>query len=51
MGCRPVASLDHFTAETLGNAELVQEEHVGDGKIVKVSCLVFKTQQCGILSL
>lgn len=37
VGCKPVASLDHFLPEALGNAELVQEEHVGDGKIVKIT--------------
>ena len=36
LGCRPVASLDHFVPETLGSAELVQEEQVGSSKIVKV---------------
>lgn len=29
LGCRPIASLDHFTAENLSNAELVEEVGVG----------------------
>ena len=28
LGCSPVASLDHFTADKLGRAELVQDEMV-----------------------
>lgn len=37
IGCRPVASVDHFTPETLGTAELVEEIETADGKVVKVS--------------
>ncbi|XP_065183614.1 T-complex protein 1 subunit delta-like [Sycon ciliatum] len=37
IGCRPVASLDHFTAETLGHADLVEEVAAGDGRILKVT--------------
>lgn len=36
LGCRPVASVDHFTPETLGTAELVEEVETADGKVVKV---------------
>lgn len=36
LGCRPIASLDHFVAESLGSAELVEEiDTDGSGKIVK----------------
>lgn len=38
LGCRPVASVDHFTAETLGTADLVEEIHTGsEGKVIKVT--------------
>merc|ERR1711976_617086 len=36
-GCRPAASLDHFTAETLGSADLAEEVQTGDSKVVKVT--------------
>lgn len=36
LGCRPIASLDHFVAESLGSAELVEEiDTEGSGKLVK----------------
>ena len=37
VGCRPVASLDHFVPEHLGNAALVEEVPMGASKVVKVS--------------
>merc|ERR1712002_1226384 len=37
LGCRPVASLDHFTAESLGAAECVQELDSSSGKYVKIT--------------
>lgn len=37
LGCRPIASVDHFQAEMLGSAELVEEVPTGDSKIVKVT--------------
>lgn len=37
LACRPIASLDHFSAEMLGTAELVEEVQCGTGKIVKIS--------------
>jgi len=40
IGCRPIASLDHFTPEMLGSAELVEEVQTGDSKIVKVTGIV-----------
>uniref|UniRef100_T1JB12 T-complex protein 1 subunit delta n=1 Tax=Strigamia maritima TaxID=126957 RepID=T1JB12_STRMM len=37
LGCRPVASIDHFTPETLGSAELVEEIGGNGSKMVKVT--------------
>ncbi|XP_075554736.1 chaperonin containing TCP1 subunit 4 [Dermacentor variabilis] len=37
LGCRPIASLDHFTAEALGSAELVEEVTTGSAKFVRVT--------------
>ena len=36
LGCRPIASLDHFQSEMLGSAELVEEVQTGDSKLIKV---------------
>lgn len=36
LGCRPIASLDHFLPEAFGTADLVEEIHTGASKIVKV---------------
>merc|ERR1712001_757746 len=37
IGCRPIASLDHFTAENMASAELVEEVQTGSSKCVKAS--------------
>jgi T-complex protein 1 subunit delta len=37
VGCKPIASLDHFTPEMLGHAESVETASTGDGKIVKIT--------------
>lgn len=37
LGCRPAASLDHFTPEVLGSADLVEEMQTGGSKIVTVT--------------
>ncbi|XP_064485087.1 T-complex protein 1 subunit delta-like [Ornithodoros turicata] len=37
LGCRPVASLDHFTADTLGSADLAEEITTGSAKYIKVT--------------
>ncbi|XP_037928423.1 T-complex protein 1 subunit delta [Teleopsis dalmanni] len=37
LNCRPIASLDHFVAENLVNAELVEEVPCGSSKFVKVT--------------
>ena len=36
IGCRPAASVDHFTSDTLGYADLVEEQAAGDSRVVKV---------------
>ena len=36
LGCRPVASLDHFLPEHLGFSQLVEEVSTGTSKVVKV---------------
>jgi len=38
LGCRPIASLDHFLPEHLASAELVEEVQTGSSKFVKVRC-------------
>ncbi|CAN0401250.1 unnamed protein product [Lampetra fluviatilis] len=37
IGTKPIASVDHFTAEMLASAELVEEVSVGSSKVVKVT--------------
>lgn len=37
LGCRPIASLDHFTAENLVNADLCEEVGVGGNRMVKIT--------------
>ena len=37
LSCKPIASLDHFTGDMLGSAELVEEVQTGGSKLVKVS--------------
>merc|ERR550532_2869419 len=37
IGCAPVASLDHFTADKLASAELVEEASTGSSKVVKIT--------------
>ncbi|XP_046739828.1 T-complex protein 1 subunit delta [Diprion similis] len=37
LGCRPIASLDHFTPENLVNAELCEEVQTGSSKFVKIT--------------
>lgn len=37
LGCRPIASLDHFLPEHLASAELVEEVQTGSSKFVKVT--------------
>eukprot|EP00271_Cylindrocystis_brebissonii_P010296 TRINITY_DN26455_c0_g1_i1.p1 TRINITY_DN26455_c0_g1~~TRINITY_DN26455_c0_g1_i1.p1 ORF type:complete len:529 (-),score=124.83 TRINITY_DN26455_c0_g1_i1:150-1736(-) len=37
LNCLPMANIEHFKAEKLGHADLVEEVPVGDGKMVKVT--------------
>ncbi|CAF0858075.1 unnamed protein product [Didymodactylos carnosus] len=37
LGCKPIASLDHFQQDMLGTAELVEELSCGNDKIVKIT--------------
>ncbi|XP_076680364.1 chaperonin containing TCP1 subunit 4 [Andrena cerasifolii] len=37
LACRPIASLDHFVAENLVNAELCEEVQTGNSKFVKIT--------------
>lgn len=37
LGCRPIASVDHFLPEALGSAELVEEVATNGSKMVKVT--------------
>lgn len=37
LGCRPIASLDHFTPENLSNAELVEEVGFSGNRMVKIT--------------
>ncbi|KAK6050457.1 T-complex protein 1, delta subunit [Cooperia oncophora] len=50
LGCRPIASVDHFVPEALGSADLVEEISCGgDGKVVKVTGVANPGQACSIL--
>lgn len=37
LGCRPIASLDHFSPDMLASADLVEESSTGIEKVVKVT--------------
>ncbi|XP_052179975.1 T-complex protein 1 subunit delta [Diospyros lotus] len=37
LNCLPIANVEHFRAEKLGYADLVEEVSLGDGKIVKIT--------------
>merc|ERR1711963_835897 len=37
IGCAPIASLDHFTADKLADAQLVEEVPAGTSKVVKIT--------------
>ncbi|GFY95635.1 TCP-1/cpn60 chaperonin family protein [Actinidia rufa] len=37
LNCLPIANIEHFRAEKLGYADLVEEVSIGDGKIVKIT--------------
>lgn len=37
IGCKPIASIDHFTPEFLASADLVEEVVTGSSKVVKIT--------------
>jgi T-complex protein 1 subunit delta len=37
IGCRPIASLDHFTAENLASADTVEEINASGSRLVKIT--------------
>ena len=39
LGCRPIASLDHFTADNLCTADVVEEINCSGSRLVKVGIL------------
>merc|ERR1712211_231503 len=49
LGCRPIASLDHFTAENLVSAELVEEVQTGSSKCVKITGMAAPGKTCSIV--
>ena len=49
LGCRPIASLDHFTAENLSTAELAEEIHTSGSKLVRISGISKPGQTVSIL--
>lgn len=49
LGCRPIASVDHFLPENLGSADLVEEVQTGSSKIVKVTGIANPGQTVTVL--
>lgn len=49
LNCTPVASIDSFTADKLGKADLVEELSTSDGKVVKVTGVPNKGKTVSIL--
>merc|ERR1712033_3136 len=49
IGCRPIASLDHFTAENLASADLVEEVQTGSSKCVKITGMATPGKTCSII--
>merc|ERR1712136_454660 len=49
LGCRPIASLDHFTSENLVSAELVEEIQTGSSKCVKITGMANPGKTCSII--
>ncbi|XP_071079112.1 T-complex protein 1 subunit delta-like [Haliotis cracherodii] len=49
LNCRPIASLDHFTAENLGSAELAEEVSTGSDKVVKITGIVNQGKTISVL--
>jgi T-complex protein 1 subunit delta len=54
LGCEPVASIDHFTEDKLGKAELVQEESLGGsglGSVVRFTGLAARAEASRCVSV
>lgn len=49
IGCRPIASLDHFTSENLVSAEMVEEIETGSSKCVKITGMATPGKTCSII--
>jgi len=49
LGCRPIASLDHFTAENMVTAETVEEIQTGSSKCVKFTGIAHQGKTSSIL--
>jgi len=49
LGCRPIASLDHFTAENLASAEVVEEVQTGSSKCVKITGMATPGRTCSVI--
>lgn len=49
LGCRPIASLDHFTAENMVAADLVEEMQTGSSKCVKITGIAHQGKTSSIL--
>lgn len=49
LGCKPIASLDGFTADKFGQADLVEEVAVGSSKIIKVTGTANKGKTVSII--
>ena len=49
LGCKPIASIDHFTPEMMATAELVEEVSLGTSKVVKVTGITNPGQSVSIL--
>lgn len=49
LGCRPAASVDHFTSDVLASAELVEEVSTGAAKVVKVRTILYLTFELKVL--
>jgi len=49
IGCRPIASLDHFTAENLASCDMVEEIQTGSSKCVKMTGMATPGKTCSIV--
>jgi len=49
IGCRPIASLDHFTAENMVSCDLVEEIQAGSSKCVKITGMANPGKTCSVI--